>query len=138
MVHIHFQKEKIDSGKIIDSAGTGADGSLLCFIGRARNKSRGREVTHLEYEIYESMARRELQKIADHAGKTWGLNFCTIVHRHGRVDIGEASIIICVASPHRDESYMASRYIIDTIKKTVPIWKKEHYSDGSVWITDRN
>ncbi len=138
MKKIIFQKETIDASKIIEDTGSESDGSILCFIGRARNRSRERDVLYLEYEIYESMAAREMDKIVTKAMSGWTLSHCTVIHRFGPVKIGEASILISVSSPHRNESYMASRYIIDKIKEKVPIWKKEFYSDGSVWISERS
>jgi molybdopterin synthase catalytic subunit len=81
------------------------------------------------------MALREMERIADDAVKRWALSDCLIIHRRGRVDVGEASVFIAVSSPHRDEGFVSLRYIIDTIKKTVPIWKKEFYSDGSAWVS---
>lgn len=128
----------IDCAAILAAVGTDADGAVVCFIGRARNTSRSRAVRYLEYEVYQSMAEKELSKIAREACERWGLSACVIAHRTGRVAIGEASICIVVASPHRDASYQSSRYVIDTIKKTVPIWKREFYEDGSMWITERS
>ncbi|PKL37932.1 MAG: molybdenum cofactor biosynthesis protein MoaE [Spirochaetae bacterium HGW-Spirochaetae-1] len=138
MIEIKLQLEPIDIAAANALTGTEQDGALVTFIGRARNKSKGKQVSYLEYEIYEEMARSELEKIARDASAEWTITDCLIVHRYGRVNIGEASIIICVSSPHRDESFQAARFIIDTIKKTVPIWKKEFYSDGSQWISDRS
>ncbi|MCP4130622.1 MAG: molybdenum cofactor biosynthesis protein MoaE [bacterium] len=138
MKKIIFQENPINNAGILAEVGTAADGAILTFAGRARNFSRGKEVSHLEYEIYESMARKEMEKIVDSALGKWSLSCCVVVHRYGRVAIGEDSIIIALSSPHRDEAYQASRYIIDTIKQTVPIWKKEFYTDGSKWIHDRS
>jgi molybdopterin synthase catalytic subunit len=84
------------------------------------------------------MAVKELNKIADEAASVHNLSRVIIVHRYGRVTVGESSILIVVSSPHRESSYTASRYIIDEIKKRVPIWKKEFYNDGSEWISNRN
>ena len=114
------------------------DGSDLIFTGRVRNFSRGKNVTHIDYEIYPEMAVKELTKIADEASSANGISRVIVIHRYGRVFPGEISILILVSSPHRDESYTASRYIIDEIKKRVPIWKKEYYDDGSEWISDRS
>lgn len=137
MKSVSIQQEPIDIAAIVSTAGTPDDGAVVCFIGRARKKSATRrEVSHLEYEVYGGMAYRELARIADDAVTRWSLSTCIVVHRYGTVQIGEASVILVVSSPHRDDSYQASRYIIDTIKKTVPIWKKEVYTDGSVWISE--
>ena len=138
MKKIVFHKKPIVASEVIDNMGTDSDGAIVSFIGRVRNFSRERKVKYLEYELYREMAEKELSNIIDEAFEQWSLNSCFVVQRYGRVEIGEASIIIAVSSPHRDESYKASRYIIDTIKKRVPIWKKEVYSDGSEWIAERS
>jgi molybdopterin synthase catalytic subunit len=138
MKKIIFQIEPINLTQALSQCGADKDGSILTFLGQARNKSRDLNVTHLEYEIYPSMAEKEMQKIVDHACKNWDITDCIVIHRYGTVKIAETSILIALSSPHRVDSYEASRYIIDTIKKTVPIWKKEFYNDGTQWITDRS
>ncbi len=130
-----IQKEPLNESELFKTCGTDADGALVVFAGRARNISEGKRVLYLEYEAYEPMAVRELQKICKTAIDRWKLSQCVVVHRYGRVEIGEASILIGVSSPHRKEAFEAAMYIIDTIKQTVPIWKKEYYEDGSVWVT---
>ena len=135
--HISFQAGPLDVEKLIAQSGNESDGAVVSFIGRPRNHSNNKEVLYLEYELYEPMARKELDKIVNHAIETWSLSNCMVVHRYGRVNISEASILIIVAASHRDEAYKASRYIIDSIKKTVPVWKKEFYTDGSVWKSER-
>jgi len=137
LVSVSFQREVIDTSSIMSEIGRDGDGCCVAFTGMPRNTSGEKEVLHLEYELYESMAYREMKKIADQAMQKWPLGNCVIVHRYGRVEIGEASIFIVVSSPHRAEAYEASRFIIDTVKKTVPIWKKEVFSDGTSWISDR-
>lgn len=138
MKHIILQSEPLDISTSLDDFGLDADGAIVSFIGRARDHSRGQKVLFLEYEIYESMAKKELDKIVEDALNKWPISSCLLIHRFGRVTIGEASILISVSSPHRDEAFKSVRYIIDTIKKTVPIWKKEFYSDGSTWISERS
>ncbi|MCL2025256.1 MAG: molybdenum cofactor biosynthesis protein MoaE [Leptospirales bacterium] len=131
---IRFQAEPIAADH--PEIGDAKDGALVTFIGRPRNHSNGKTVTHLEYEIYQEMAEKETEKILDEALERWNITGCLVIHRHGRVEIGETSILICVSSPHRDEGFQACRFIIDTIKKTVPVWKKECYTDGSSWVSD--
>lgn len=137
MIKIILQKEPIDVAAHLDAA-TDEDGAIVSFTGRARCRSDNREVRYLEYEAYEGMAEKELRRIARDAMERWHASTITIVHRFGRVEIGESSIVISVSSAHRDEAFQSTRYIIDTIKKTVPIWKKEFYSDGSMWISERS
>ena len=138
MKTILTQKEQIDINNILNSDSSFADGSDLIFIGKVRDISRGKSVTHIDYEIYNEMAVKELNKIADEASTNHKVSKIVIIHRYGRVMLGETSILILVSSPHRDSSYQASRYIIDEIKNRVPIWKKEFYNDGSEWISDRS
>jgi molybdopterin synthase catalytic subunit len=110
------------------------DGALALFVGVVRNEHAGRSVLHLEYEAYESMALSEMQAIEREARRSWPITEIRIVHRLGRMEIGEASVAVAVASPHRREAFEACRFAIDTLKKTVPIWKKEFYADGAVWL----
>ncbi|SRR6056297_3250531 len=135
MVYCRFQENPIDINEITQKVGKESDGAVVIFTGQARNKTGEKEVTHLEYQLYHEMAEKELEKILRDASAKWDLTDCAVIHRYGKVLPGQVSIIIGVSSPHRDEAYSASRYIIDTIKKTVPVWKKEFYRDGSSWIT---
>ncbi|MBI4492801.1 MAG: molybdenum cofactor biosynthesis protein MoaE [Chloroflexi bacterium] len=126
--------EPIDPQPLIDSVRTDADGAVDVFLGVARRWSRGREVVHLEYEAYPEMATRKLAEIGEEVRAKWGIERLAIVHRVGKLEIGEASVCIAVASPHRGEAFAACQYAIDRIKHIVPIWKKEVWSDGSQWI----
>lgn len=134
MHRIIIQKEKINIDEVTGSCATDSDGALLTFVGRARNRTADRDVTHLQYEVYGDMAFREIEKIVDEAESQWSVTNTIVVHRYGRIEIGDITIVIAVSSPHRDEAFKAVRYIIDTIKKTVPIWKKEYYRDHSSWV----
>ncbi|OHD67013.1 MAG: hypothetical protein A2176_16200 [Spirochaetes bacterium RBG_13_51_14] len=134
MKTIILQQEAIDIVHVIREAGTDSDGAVVSFIGRVRNNSNGKTVLHLEYEVYSQMARIEIQKVVDDAYARWSLSTCVVVHRYGRIGIGEASIVIAASAPHRKEAFQAVQYIIDTVKERVPIWKREFYSNGSSWI----
>lgn len=138
MKDIYIQEEDLDIAAILEKGTSSSDGADIAFIGRVRNNSQNKEVTLIDYEIYPEMALSELNKIADEAIEKTKLNRCIIVHRYGKVFPGETSIVIVVSAPHRAQTYEGSRYIIDEIKKRVPIWKKEHYIDGSEWISDRS
>lgn len=138
MKKIYIQQEALDPAMILESEVNPGDGSDILFCGRVRNNSRDKNVLYIDYQVYPEMAVKEMDKIADEAIVKWSLNRCVIVHRYGRVMPGESSIVILVSSPHREESYISSKYIIDEIKKRVPVWKKECYDDGSEWIGDRN
>ena len=109
-------------------------GAIVPFIGTTRNNNEGRKVIALEYEAYPEMAEKELARIGDDAKRKWPICKMAIVHRLGPVEIGAASVIIVVSSAHRDAAFAASRFAIEEIKKTVPIWKKEVYEGGEVWI----
>ena len=111
-----------------------ADGALCLFVGVVRNENRGRTVVHLEYEAYEEMAWSEMEAIEAEVRRRWPVTDVRLVHRLGRLEIGDASVAVAVASPHRGEAFEACRFAIDTLKKTVPIWKKEFYADGAVWL----
>jgi MoaE-MoaD fusion protein len=115
-----------------DLAGAG-HGAVVTFVGRARDRADdAREVLELEYEAYGPMAERVLADIASEAAERWGASV-GVVHRIGRVPIGEASVVIVCAAPHRDAAYQASRQVIEAIKERLPIWKRERFSDGSEW-----
>jgi molybdopterin synthase catalytic subunit len=135
---IKIQQEPIDIDKISNETGKECDGALVLFVGRPRNQSNERVVQYLTYEIFESMAVKELGIIADDCFSRWPVTQCTIVHRSGKVGIGEASVVIAVSSPHRQEAFDAVKFMIDMLKQTVPIWKTEHYSDGTNQVFDRS
>jgi molybdopterin synthase catalytic subunit len=109
-------------------------GGIDVFIGTVRNSTKGREVLRLEFEAYESMALAEMQKIADAAMAKWPLHKLLIHHRTGMLNIGEIPVVIAVSAAHRDAAFDACRYAIDTLKQTVPIWKKEVFADGETWV----
>lgn len=109
-------------------------GGIDMFIGTVRNATKGKAVVRLEFEAYEPMALSEMQKIADAAMEKWPVHQILIHHRVGTLEVGEIPVIIAVASPHRDAAFEACKYIIDTLKQTVPIWKKEVFEDGEQWV----
>ena len=113
---------------------TDYDGAVCTFQGVARRYSRDREVVHLEYEAYPEMAERKMAQIADEVREKFGVERIAIHHRTGVLAIGEASVVIAVAAPHRKEAFAACQYAIDRLKQIVPIWKKEVWSDGEQWI----
>jgi molybdopterin synthase catalytic subunit len=125
-------REPIDTAAL--SGTSPADGALCLFLGVVRNENGGRPVLHLEYEAYDEMALEMLEDIAGQAAARWPVSTVRVVHRLGRLEIGEASVAVAIASPHRGEAFEACRYVIDTLKATVPIWKKEFYADGSEWL----
>lgn len=117
----------------LDAPATG-DGAACTFVGVVRDHNAGRPVRYLEYEAFEEMALPLMEEIAAEARRRWPITAISIVHRLGRLEIGEASVAVAVFSPHRAEAFEACRYAIDALKATVPIWKKEFYADGAVWV----
>ena len=131
---IDIVESSIDRRKVVDSVANPGSGAIVTFGGTVRDNARGKPVTHLYYEAYPEMALKELHRIRDRAMQRWPLNKVSIVHRIGRMEITESSVFIAISSAHRGDAFEACRFAIDTLKTTVPIWKKEHYEDGEVWI----
>jgi molybdopterin converting factor subunit 1 len=109
-------------------------GAICTFTGVVRDNSRGRSVTHLDYEAYGEMATAQMRKIADEIGERWPEARVAMAHRTGRLEVGEPSVVVSVSSPHRAEAIAACKWGIDRLKETVPVWKKEHATDGTYWI----
>jgi len=109
------------------------DGAIVTFDGFVRNESRGRATQYLEYEAYEPMALAKMREIAAQLHEKFAIHRVAIAHRLGRLEIGETSVFIAVSAPHRAAAFDACRFAIDTLKRTVPIWKKEYFQDGAVW-----
>lgn len=109
-------------------------GAIVTFTGIVRDNSRGQPVTHLEYEAYAEMAVPQMRKIGEEIKERWPEARVAMAHRTGHLEIGEASVVIAVACPHRNEAFEACRWGIDRLKESVPIWKKEHANDGTFWI----
>jgi len=127
-------REPIDVRRVAESIQKPEDGAVVVFEGAVRNHSQAKAVRFLEYDAYESMALKKLEEIGSRAKDKYDIRAIAIVHRLGHMDIGELSIVIAVASAHRGPAFDACRFAIDTIKEIVPIWKKEFYEDGEVWI----
>ena len=127
-------REPIDVGALPMSITRPEDGAVAIFLGTVRNNARGRTVRYLEYEAYEEMALKKLQEVGARARELYPINDIAIVHRLGRLEHRECSVAIVATSAHRAAALEACRFAIDTLKKIVPIWKKEHYEDGECWI----
>ena len=126
-------RDKINAEQIANQIKQPEDGAVAVFEGIVRNHSRGRRTLFLDYEAYEEMALKQLEGLAAQARTNFSIRDVVLVHRLGRLEIGETSILIVVASAHRGAAFDACRWLIDTLKRTVPIWKKEHFEDGAVW-----
>lgn len=131
---IRLVREPIDIQSIAESLQQPEDGAVVVFEGVVRNHSDGKAVLYLEYDAYESMALQKLEEVASRAKKEFAIRDIAIVHRLGHMKIGECSALIVAASAHRGPAFEACRFAIDTIKQIVPIWKKEFYEDGEVWV----
>jgi molybdopterin synthase catalytic subunit len=123
----------IPAAEIVQEIKAGADGAVCVFDGVVRDNTRGRKTLHLDYEAYREMALEQMRGLAAEAVGRFGVRDVAMVHRLGRLRVGETSVLIVVASAHRGAAFEACRWLIDTLKKTVPIWKKEQFVDGAVW-----
>ena len=132
---IQITEEQLNVEEAIQQVSYDACGGINIFIGTVRNLTEGRKVLHLEFEAYPAMAIGELKKIVEQAKREWGVFEMAIQHRIGKVKIGEAAVVIAVSAPHREASYAACKFAIDNLKNTVPIWKKEIFEDGEVWVS---
>ncbi|MGC2479094.1 MAG: molybdenum cofactor biosynthesis protein MoaE [Candidatus Sulfotelmatobacter sp.] len=126
-------RDPIDTVGVLQRIKRGEDGAAVVFEGVVRNQTRGRRTLYLDYEAYEEMALRQMESLAERAVKQFQVREISVVHRLGRLEIGETSVLIVVASAHRAAAFDACRWLIDTLKRTVPIWKKEYFEDGAVW-----
>lgn len=126
-------REKIDTQGVLENIKRPEDGAVAVFEGIVRNNTRGRRTLSLDYESYEEMALKQMEGLAERALADFKIREVTLVHRLGRLEIGETSVLIAVASAHRGAAFDACRWLIDTLKRTVPIWKKEYFEDGAVW-----
>ena len=127
-------REPIDPGGLLDAVGDPRAGAAVLFLGTTRSRNAGRTVERLEYEAFETMAVKEMRRLAAQARRRWPVSRVAMVHRAGVVPVGEASVAIAVSAGHRAEAFEAARWLIDRLKEIVPIWKKEHYRGGAVWI----
>ena len=130
---VALTREVIDTEKLVAAAKHGEDGAVVVFDGIVRNNTRGRRTLYLDYEAYEQMALKQMNELAEQALAKHAVRHVTIVHRLGHLEIGETSVLVIVASAHRGAAFDACRWVIDTLKQTVPIWKKEIFVDGAVW-----
>ncbi|MDH3649822.1 MAG: molybdenum cofactor biosynthesis protein MoaE [Saprospiraceae bacterium] len=133
-IKIQIKDQALDPSTCIGAVQDQACGGLALFIGTVRDQTRGRPVQHLEFEAYEPMALSEMEKIGKQITERWAANHVCIHHRTGRLQLGDIAVIIAVSTPHRKEAFEACQYAIDTLKETVPIWKKEIFEDGEVWV----
>jgi len=132
-------RDPIDPSSALARVGASADGAVLLFVGTVRDHAEGRSVSGMRYDAYGEMAEKVLAEIAGEASEHLETDRIAVVHRVGELDVGEVSVAIAVSSPHRAEAYEASRYVIEEIKKRLPVWKKEFFTDGEAhWVAGQD
>ena len=133
---VQITDRPISADPLIAAVRRDGHGAVVTFVGTVRSPSRAKDVLYIEYEAFTEMALKRLEAIRSEVEERWQIEDVAVWHRVGKVMTGEAAVVIVVASPHRKEAFAACQYVIDRIKQTVPIWKKEVYSDGSAWVTE--
>ena len=134
-ISIRLTDEKLQVTEVLAAVQSDRAGAVDMFIGTVRNHTQDRSVVRLDYEAYDAMAVKEMEKLATQVGDRWPIEKIAIHHRKGTLEIGDIAVIIAVATPHRQEAFEACKFTIDTLKQTVPIWKKEIFDDGEVWVS---
>lgn len=132
---IRLQEDKINVEDVISSVQSPDAGAIDVFIGTVRNQTKNKAVIHLEFEAYESMAIAEIMKIVSRAKSTWPILNISVVHAVGKLEIGDIPVVIAVSTAHRKAAFEACEFVIDELKKTVPIWKREFFEDGDQWVS---
>ena len=131
---IYITSEPLNPHQVTDLVRKSSNGAVVTFLGTTRDFSEGRDVLYLEYEAYQPMAENMLRQIAQEVRDKWGIEDMAIAHRVGKLKIGEISLVVALASPHRKDAFEASAYALDRIKAIAPIWKKEVFQGGEVWV----
>lgn len=134
---LRLQSEPISTDELLEAVRGDRNGAVALFLGTVRDHNRGRSVEYLEYHAYEEMAQEQLRRLADQAGERWDFGSVAVAHRTGRLGIGEISVAVAVGAPHRADALAACKFLIDELKRSVPIWKKEVFDGGEVWIEDQ-
>jgi molybdopterin synthase catalytic subunit len=132
-MQVEILETVLPAAEVIEAIKAGSDGAVCVFDGIVRNNTRGRETLYLDYEAYREMALEQMRALAGEAVTKFGVRDVALLHRLGRLQVGETSVLVVVASAHRGAAFEACRWLIDTLKKQVPIWKKETFVDGAVW-----
>jgi len=136
-VLVAVSAEPIDAAALLEFVSDPECGAVVLFLGTVRNHSEGKtDVSHLEYEAYDGVVEAKLAEIASEAAQRWPVSRVAVVHRVGSLGVGESSVAVAVSSPHRADAFEAGRYLIDELKRRVPIWKKEHWPGGAEWVRE--
>ncbi len=131
---VELTDKKIDTAAVLAQVEDYSTGGVVLFLGRVRDHAEGRAVKAMDYEAYADMATAKMEQLEKRVRRKWPVKQMAIVHRTGRLELGEVSVAIAVACAHRGDAFEACRYAIDTLKETVPVWKKEHFTDGEAWV----
>ena len=131
---INITSDPLDPDSITELVRKNSNGAIITFLGTTRDSTDGKRVNYLEYEAYQPMAQDMIRQIFDEVKERWEIEDLAMSHRLGKVDIGEISMVVAIASPHRKQAFEAGQYSIDRIKEIVPIWKKEFFDDGEGWV----
>lgn len=134
-MNIVLTESKIDVSEVIAKASAAGAGAIDVFLGTVRNNTSNKKVVRLEYEAYDNMALKEMEKLAAKVADKWPVKGIAIYHRKGILDIGDVAVAIAVSTPHRKDAFEACQFAIDTLKQTVPIWKKEVFENGETWVS---
>ena len=134
-MNVRMTKEPIDYAALVEAARDHASGAVVLFLGTVRELSEGKRVKSLEYDAYPSMAEKKIAELLAQASEKWPINHATVVHRHGRLELGDIAVAVVTASRHRREAFAAAEWVMSAIKQLAPIWKKENWADGSAeWV----
>jgi len=133
---IALSSQPIDVGAVLAAVDGAGEGAAVLFVGRVRDRNRGQTVQWLDYEAYAGMAEAEMEALAGLARTQHGAHGVAIVHRTGRLQVGEVAVVIAVSAPHREQAFEACRWLIDTLKQRVPIWKRERSLGGEEWLSE--
>jgi molybdopterin synthase catalytic subunit len=136
VLHVAVTQSPIDFSELHGAVQDAGAGAILSFVGTVRDNKNGRAVLRIDYHAYDSMAHRVMQRIAQEASERWPLQRLAVVHRIGMLEVGEASVAIFLSTAHRAAGFEALRFVIEELKRDVPIWKKEHFEDGEVWVQE--
>jgi molybdopterin synthase catalytic subunit len=132
---VELTHEPIDSGRLLAQVNSTQAGAVVLFLGTVRETTKGRRTASLDYECYPEMAEKKLRELEVEACRRWPVTACAIVHRLGHMELGEASVAVAVSTPHRQDAFEAGKWLIDTLKEVVPIWKQENWADGTTeWV----
>ena len=131
---IHITSDPLEPNSVTEIVRNNSNGAVITFLGTTRDSTDGKNVNYLEYEAYQPMAQNMIQQIFDEVKERWEIEDLAISHRLGKVEIGEISMVVAISSPHRKQAFEAGQYSIDRIKEIVPIWKKEFFDNGEVWV----